>query len=54
MMKKSNILWKYVWNLKRINKSKLCAFFVGFVEVDLLNTYSLPPTDVYFLTYVWV
>ena len=54
MMKKSNILWKYVWNFKRINKSKLCVFFACFIEVDLLITYSLPPTDVYFQNYRWV
>ena len=53
-MKKSNILWKYVWNFKRINKSKLCVFFVCFIEVDLLITYSLPPTDVCFQNYMWV
>ena len=53
-MKKSNILWKYVWNFKRINKSKLCVFFGGSTEVDLLKAYLLPPTDVYYLTHWWV
>jgi len=25
VMMKSNILWKYVWNFKKINKLKLCV-----------------------------